>query len=100
MSNNPNSLLGYTVRDTITPLTGVVTAEIFYLYGCQQVQIVQNIMNADGKIPDPVWLDRTRVAICEDSVPVVYPDYSLASEYNKPTFTGFNGHPPARRGPQ
>lgn len=84
---NSDSYLGLTVRDEITGFQGVVTAEISYLYGCRQVQITPGLKPDDAsKLPDAIWLDRTRVT--------VLPEFSRIIPREEPSTTGSNGYPP------
>ena len=84
----PGSMLGLTVQDPVTGVSGIVTAEIMYLYGCQQVQISPQAKESEmHKIPDAFWLDRSRVEVLE-KIPVIVPRYENVS--------GFTSIPPSR----
>lgn len=86
--STPGSLLGMTVNDPISGVSGIVTAEIMYLYGCQQVQVSPEAKEGErNKLPDAFWLDRTRVEV-KTELGRVGPVYQNAS--------GFNTLPPTR----
>lgn len=53
-------MLGATVRDRITGLTGVVMARTEYLTRCAHVAILATKVNKEGKIPEWEWIDETR----------------------------------------
>ena len=91
MSNafsTPGSMLGLTVKDPVTGVSGIVTAEIMYLYGCQQVQVSPPAKEGElNKLPDAFWLDRTRVEVLGSVKRVI-----IRSE----NATGFTTPPPSR----
>lgn len=60
-------LLGWTYRDIITGFTGVATAGISYLTGCDQVSL-QPLPQADkpNDLPEGKWFDVTRCERVED----------------------------------
>lgn len=42
---------------------GIVVAELFYLHGCQQVQIQPKAKPDENTLPAAFWVDRTAVRI-------------------------------------
>lgn len=64
--------LGDTVRDTITDFQGIVVARIEYLTGCMQFGVAPKA-GSDGKVPDTVYFDYTRLEVVADKKRVVIP---------------------------
>jgi len=54
--------LGKKGKDKITGFTGIITAKIFYLYGCAQYGLSPEI-DKDGKKPQMEWFDEGRIEI-------------------------------------
>jgi hypothetical protein len=54
--------LGQHVRDVVTGFTGIATAKVEYINGCTQFAI-QPATAADGKYPEPVYLDHQRLEV-------------------------------------
>lgn len=59
--------LGKKATDKITGFTGVITAKIFYLYGCAQYCIVPKV-GTDGKRVEGEYFDEGRIEIMEQVV--------------------------------
>lgn len=57
-----NDMLGMTVRDKITGFKGVVTGEVNYLTGCNQV-LVAPPLGGDGALRGSEWFDVQRVEV-------------------------------------
>lgn len=51
--------LGWTVKDQIDGLTGVVTGRVEYITGCNQV-LVQPPVKEDGSYVSAIWTDEQR----------------------------------------
>ena len=51
-------------KDKVTGLEGIITAKIFYMYGCAQYGITPPV-DKDGKRRDLEWFDEGRVEIGE-----------------------------------
>lgn len=64
------SLLGRTVVDQITGFRGVVTGEVKYVTGCNQVLVTPRCKE-DGTAQDARWFDVDRVTVDVDVAPVV-----------------------------
>lgn len=63
--------LGWTVRDRITGLEGVVMGRSEYLTGCAHVGILPRALKADGTSHEYQWIDETRCEILPKFKPVV-----------------------------
>lgn len=68
------NLLGTTVTDKVTGITGVVTSISFDLYGCVQAIVKQRVQD-DGKTPDARWYDVNRLDIVEPTRVMPIPDF-------------------------
>lgn len=64
------NLLGRTVEDVITGFRGVVTGQVSYLTGCQQVLLTPRCKE-DGTVVEPRWYDLDRVRVDQAIAPVV-----------------------------
>jgi hypothetical protein len=51
-------------KDKVTGFEGVITAKIYYMYGCAQYGITPSV-DKDGKRRDLEWFDEGRVQIGE-----------------------------------
>jgi len=60
------TVLGTTMRDTITGFTGVVTGRAEYISGCAQALLVPKAKD-DGSLPESHWFDEQRL----ESLPIV-----------------------------
>jgi len=67
------SLLGFTVRDRVTGITGVVTAISFELYGC--IQALVNPGAREEKPQDSFWFDAKRLVVIGDNPVMEVPDF-------------------------
>ena len=56
--------LGDRYRDPITGFEGVAIARAEYLYGCARV-CLQAMLDKDGNIPEPQWIDEMQLAELE-----------------------------------
>jgi hypothetical protein len=56
--------LGQMVRDQITDITGVVTARVEYLTGCEQVLVQPK--SKDNSYIESRWFDEDRVVIVDE----------------------------------
>lgn len=56
-------LLGDRVKDRITGYTGIITAYVMYLHGCDQHLVVSDMRDAEGQIVKPFswWIDSPRL---------------------------------------
>lgn len=54
--------LGLTVTDRITGFTGIVTAYVQYISGCNQCLVTPRV-GADGRMGEAAWLDVQRLAV-------------------------------------
>lgn len=59
--------LGNKVRDLITGYEGVATAKVEYINGCIQYCVKPKI-GADGKMPDPEYIDSQQLEVIEAEV--------------------------------
>jgi hypothetical protein len=57
--------LGKEARDKITGFTGIVTAKVQYLTGCNQTLLAPSVGN-DGRLTDPAWFDDQRIEAVEN----------------------------------
>lgn len=55
-------LLGRTVEEKVTGITGVVVSISFDLNGCVQAVVKQRV-NKDGKVPESSWHDVKRLVV-------------------------------------
>jgi len=55
--------MGAKVRDVVSGYEGIVSAYTVHLTGCDVVAIKSRGLDKDGKIPDPMWIDVTRVKV-------------------------------------
>ena len=55
--------LGKHAKDCITGFEGLVTGEISYITGCDQILIQPKPLDKDGKIQEPKWFDIYRCEI-------------------------------------
>lgn len=60
--------LGATYSDIITGVTGVATAKVKYITGCDKVEL-QPRTKEYGTVPESVWVDVTRLVLVD--VPVI-----------------------------
>lgn len=67
--------LGQKVKDKVTGYEGIATARVEYLNGCVQYCVKPKV-GADGKMPDPEYIDVQQLEVVEDGVSV------------KPSYTG------------
>jgi hypothetical protein len=58
--------LGILARDVITEAEGTIVARIEYLNGCRQYSLQRRI--ADGKVPEPVWVDEQQLVVAGQAV--------------------------------
>jgi hypothetical protein len=56
----PKAVLGTTMRDVITGLSGVVVGRVEYLTGCNQA-LLQPKAKDDGSFTESVWFDEQRL---------------------------------------
>lgn len=56
------TLLGCTVKDTITNFVGVATGFIYYMTGCNQA-LVTPLADATGNLGESKWFDVQRLEI-------------------------------------
>lgn len=54
------ALLGTTMKDRVTGVTGMVSSVCFDAYGCIQLCLAQTVQ-PDGKVPDSYWMDEKRL---------------------------------------
>lgn len=64
-------MLGQKARDVVTGFTGIVTARVQYLTGCDQYALNPGL-DKDGKIMDGHYFDENRLVIV-DEVPLKLP---------------------------
>lgn len=57
--------LGQKVRDKITGFTGIATAHVKYLTGCDQIGVTPAV-NSESKLPDGAYFDLSRLEVLED----------------------------------
>lgn len=57
-----HKLLGYTVVDSVTGFTGVVTGVVYYLSGCNQALVIPRAA-PDGAYRDGIWFDIQRLKV-------------------------------------
>lgn len=62
--NEALELLGQEVKDKVTKVRGVVTSVSFDLTGCIQ-GLVRPPVQKDGKLPDPYWVDTSRLELSD-----------------------------------
>lgn len=55
-----NIKLGQKVKDSITGFTGIATAHVKYLTGCDQIGVTPPV-DKEGKCPDTAFFDHTRL---------------------------------------
>ncbi len=72
--NRHIGLLGYRAKDKITGLKGVVDCISFDLYGCIQAGLRPKA-NADGTVPEAVWVDVRRLHVLPLPNVLAPPDY-------------------------
>lgn len=77
---------GTKVRDVVTGFTGVITARVEYLTGCNQCA-VQPPVNDKGEIPDGRYIDEDRLVAVEGAEVV---------KLDTKTANGFDAPPPQR----
>lgn len=63
-------LLGLTVRDKVTGMTGVCSSISYDLYGCIQAVVSPEFNAAKNELPSGVWLDVSRLEVV-DATPVM-----------------------------
>ncbi len=73
-------LLGLRVRDRITGFAGVVVSVNFDLYGCIQAAVSPPV-DKEGKKPDPLWLDISRLEVTDTVPRMARPDYVRGSKH-------------------
>lgn len=56
------TVLGMTMRDTITGFSGVVTGRAEYISGCAQALLVPKVKD-DGALPESHWFDEQRLEL-------------------------------------
>jgi hypothetical protein len=56
-------------KDKVTGFQGIITAKIFYMYGCAQYGLTPSI-DKDGKRVDVEWFDEGRIEIGEKVVDI------------------------------
>lgn len=61
--------LGKKVKDKVTGYEGIATARVEYLNGCVQYCVKPKV-GADGKMPDPEYIDVQQLEVVEDGVSV------------------------------
>lgn len=76
--------LGRTVTDTITGYTGTATARIEFLTGCIQYCVTARI-DRDGKLPDPVYFDESRLSIVDPVVAPLPPRMGVGGDMGRET---------------
>ena len=59
--------LGLEVKDKITGFTGIVTARINYLTGCDRYAVTPPV-DKDGKVRDGEWFDEGRLMILSQGI--------------------------------
>ncbi len=62
-----NQKLGVKAKDTVTGLTGILTARIEFLNGCVQYCLTPPI-DKDGKIVKDEYIDYTQLELVEDEL--------------------------------
>lgn len=58
--------LGQRAKDVITGFEGIVLATMQHLTGCNQVCILPQTLDKDGKRRDGEWFDDSRVEVLDD----------------------------------
>lgn len=56
--------LGDKVRDRVSGVTGIATAQVRYLNGCVQFGVNAQV-GADGKVPEAVFIDHAQLEVVE-----------------------------------
>lgn len=63
---NKRDFLGKMVRDKITGFTGLVTAEVNYLTGCDQLEVLPRCKEDKlEEMPSSVWIDVNRAKVLD-----------------------------------
>lgn len=75
-------MLGKTVRDRVTGLTGVVSSVSFDLYGCIQAAVTPPV-DKDGKVPDGRWLDANRLEVTNEERAMPLPEWAATPAAHK-----------------
>jgi len=70
------ALLGFTVRDVVTGVSGVVTSISFELYGCVQA-VVNPGVDADGKARESFWYDVKRLRATSSDPVMSVPTFEI-----------------------
>jgi hypothetical protein len=66
-NNMTQIALGSKVRDIVTGHEGIATSRVEYLTGCTQYGVCPRIQ-ADGKLPESLYIDETRLEVLDDGV--------------------------------
>lgn len=78
-------LLGCTVTDNITGFTGVVTGQVRYITGCNQVLVQPRLPDTADKhdMPTSSWIDEQRLTVL-DSIDRVVLNNGPTPGFDKP----------------
>ena len=77
--------LGSKVKDKVSGLTGIVTAQLRYISGCIQYGVVGKA-SKDDKIPDTHYLDENRLTVLSGGVELA--QRPAGGEHTPPKFQG------------
>lgn len=69
-TRNGASLIGLTGVDQITGFRGLITGEVTYISGCNQVLLTPKAKQ-DGELVGAQWLDEQRIVIDDQQPPVI-----------------------------
>lgn len=72
-------LLGKTVKDRVSGMTGTVTSVSFDLFGCIQAAVSPPV-DKDGKLPDGRWMDVNRLEVLNEKRCMPVPEFSKSPE--------------------
>ena len=70
-------LFGYTIRDKVTGLTGVLTGYVTYITGSDQVLLSPRV-ESSFPLEDARWVDVARVELVDTVPPIFLSDKGLA----------------------
>ncbi len=78
VESNPNTMLGYKVKEKITGLMGIVSVYKEKLYGEDEIVLEPLELSSDGGMPQIYWIPVAGVDILEETEPLVSADASKA----------------------
>lgn len=64
--------LGDTLKDIITGFEGVAMARSQYFTGCHHYGLCPSELTKDGKEPDWMWVDESRLALVDEKTKVLF----------------------------